>query len=71
MTFRALSEHIKAERREDYANLLLTHSQQIISEVGKTTKQKVAKELKMSPQTFSLVYQLILAHTAIVEVKHD
>ena len=67
MTFRELTDHIKAERRDNYATLLLSHADTIIHEVGKTNKTNTAKELGMSPQTFSLVYQLILAHTAIIE----
>lgn len=71
MTFQALSDLIHSEARKDYAKLLLVHADLIISEVGKTTKQNTAKRLKMSPNTFSLVYQLILAHVAIIEVYYD
>ena len=67
MTFKELSDLIHTSTRTDYATLLLSHSQQIISEVGRTTKKETAVRLKISPQTFSLVYQLILAHTTILE----
>jgi len=67
MTFQELSTLIHTNTRTDYAMLLLSHSEQIIKEVGRTTKKETALRLKISPQTFSLVYQLILAHTTIIE----
>ena len=67
MTFRELSIHIQQKHRANYPRLLLDHADSIIMEVGKTSKADTARQLNITPNAFSLVYQLILAHVAIRE----
>ena len=67
MTFQELSILIHTKRQPNYAELLLTHADPIMREVGRTNKAQTARGLKMSPNTFSLVYQLILAHVELTK----
>ncbi len=45
-----------------YYSLLLDYSASIISEVGKTSRAKVAEDISMSPPKFSNMYPLLLAY---------
>ena len=53
-----LTEH----KREDYYDILLSHSTLIIKEVAKTSKAKVAGLLHIKPSAFSGVFGCIVAH---------
>jgi len=66
MTFQELSTHIKARHRKDYAKLLIAHTDAIIMEVGRTSKGDTARALDITPNAFSLVYQIILAHKEVL-----
>ncbi len=46
----------------EYYSLILVHSADIISEVGKTSRSKVAIDLGMSSPKFSNLYPLLLAY---------
>ena len=48
--------------RDDYYELLLSHSTTIINEVGRTSQAKVAKLLHISPPKFSGVFGCIVAY---------
>ncbi len=61
MTISDLSD-LTQQPREDYYELLLTHSTLIINEVGKTSQAKVAKLLHISPPKFSGVFGCIVAY---------
>jgi len=62
MTYDTLIKLIKAEYQNDYYELILTHSQLIMEEIGKTNKANIAHDLNMKPTQFSIAYKYILAH---------
>ena len=62
MTYDTLIKLIQAEHQNDYYELILTHSQLIMEEIGKTNKANIAHDLNMKPTQFSIAYKYILAH---------
>jgi len=58
-----LSKLEKYEQHDHrYHALLLEHTDDIIKEVGMTSKTNVANLLDMKPQKFSTVFQLLLGY---------
>ncbi len=65
MTYKALINIIQAEHQKDYYELVLTHSDLILREIGRTNKATVAQDLNMTPTQFSIAYKYILAHNLL------
>jgi len=61
MDYITLVKDLKDSNKEQYYTLLTLHSSVLVREVSLSTRNKVAKEIGMSPQAFSTAYPLILS----------
>ena len=54
--------------KHEYFKLVLLHSEEIVKSTTINGKTHTAKALNMSPQSFSIVFPVITAYTALQEV---